>query len=307
MRIFLIITILAFLSCNKAMENTQKQPYVVVLGVAQDAGYPQAGCNKNCCKDAWSDHSKRKNVSCLAIVDPISKEQWIFDATPDVKFQLQLLEKTSKFNPLSGIFLTHAHIGHYTGLMHFGREVIGAKNLPVYCMQKMQKFIESNAPWDQLVKIGNIDLKLLKNDSSIALNERIHVTPFIVPHRAEYSETVGYKIEINKKSLIFIPDIDKWELWEKSITEEIKNVDYAFLDGTFYKNGELNRDMSEIPHPLVKKSMDLFAKLSIKDKQKVYFIHMNHTNPLLIEGSPAQKELKNNGFNIAKEGSIIRF
>ncbi|HJN64230.1 MAG TPA: MBL fold metallo-hydrolase [Flavobacteriales bacterium] len=307
MRVFLTIIILATLACNKSMKKNEKTPYVVVLGVAQDAGYPQAGCNKDCCKDAWEDPAKRKNVSCLALVDPISKEQWIFDATPDVKFQLQLLEKKSGINPLSGVFITHAHMGHYTGLMHFGREVMGCNNLPVYCMERMQNFIKTNAPWDQLVKIENIKLKLLRNDSAIELNQRISVTPFLVPHRDEYSETVGYKIKANNKSLIFIPDIDKWEQWETDITELIKKVDYAFLDATFYKNGELKRDMSEIPHPFVEESMGLFSNLSETDKQKVHFIHCNHTNPLLQEGSNAQKEVIKKGFNFAKEGQVIRF
>ena len=307
MRVFLTIIILATLACNKSMKKNEKTPYVVVLGVAQDAGYPQAGCNKDCCKDAWEDPAKRKNVSCLALVDPLSKEQWIFDATPDVKFQLQLLEKKSGINPLSGVFLTHAHMGHYTGLMHFGREVMGCNNLPVYCMERMQNFIKTNAPWDQLVKIENIKLKLLRNDSAIELNQRISVTPFLVPHRDEYSETVGYKIKANNKSLIFIPDIDKWEQWETDITELIKKVDYAFLDATFYKNGELKRDMSEIPHPFVEESMGLFSNLSETDKQKVHFIHCNHTNPLLQEGSNAQKEVIKKGFNFAKEGQVIRF
>jgi len=307
MRLFLTIIILATLACNKPMKENEKNPYIVVLGVAQDAGYPQAGCNKDCCKDAWEDPAKRKNVSCLALVDPISKEQWIFDATPDVKFQLQLLEKKSGINPLSGVFLTHAHMGHYTGLMHFGREVMGCNNLPVYCMERMQNFIKTNAPWNQLVEIENINLKLLKNDSSIELNQRISVTPFLVPHRDEYSETVGYKIKANNKSLIFIPDIDKWKQWETNITELIKKVDYAFLDATFYKNGELKRDMSEIPHPFVEESMELFSNLSEKDKQKVHFIHFNHTNPLLINGSNAQKEVSEKGFNLAREGQIIEF
>jgi pyrroloquinoline quinone biosynthesis protein B len=307
MRLFLTIIILATLACNKPMKENEKNPYIVVLGVAQDAGYPQAGCNKDCCKDAWENPAKRKNVSCLALVDPISKKQWIFDATPDVKFQLQLLEKKSGINPLSGVFLTHAHMGHYTGLMHFGREVMGCNNLPVYCMERMQNFIKTNAPWNQLVEIENINLKFLKNDSSIELNQRISVTPFLVPHRDEYSETVGYKIKANNKSLIFIPDIDKWEQWETNITELIKKVDYAFLDATFYKNGELKRDMSEIPHPFVEESMELFSNLSEKDKQKVHFIHFNHTNPLLINGSNAQKEVSEKGFNLAREGQIIEF
>lgn len=289
------------------MEKKEIMPYIIVLGVAQDAGYPQAGCNKSCCQDAWEDPFKRRSVSCLAIVDPISQEQWIIDATPDIKFQLQLLEKKSTLNQISGVFLTHAHIGHYTGLTNFGREVMGCHKLPVYCMQKMKNFITNNAPWEQLVQIGNIDLHLIQDDSVIKLNKRIDITPFLVPHRDEYSETVGYKINSNNKTLIFIPDINKWKEWNVNIVETIKNVDYAFLDGTFYKDGELKRDMSEIPHPFVEESMKLFTTLSSDDKQKIHFIHFNHTNPLLQEGSSSQREVLEKGFNIAKEGQIIRF
>ena len=94
--------------------------------------------------------------------------------------------------------------------------------------------------------------------------------------------------------------------WETNITELIQKVDYAFLDATFYKNGELKRDMSEIPHPFVEESMGLFSELTEKDKQKVHFIHFNHTNPLLIDGSTAQKEVLKKGFKIAKEDQIIK-
>lgn len=289
---------------NRQNEDT---PYVMVLGVAQDAGYPQAGCNKSCCQDAWEDPFKRRLVSCLAIVDPISQEQWIFDATPDIKFQLQLLEKKSKINQISGVFLTHAHIGHYTGLVNFGKEVMNYHLLPVFCMQKMKGFITNNAPWDQLVNAKNIDLRLIKNNTAISLNSRINITPFLVPHRDEYSETVGYKINTNNTSLIFIPDINKWQEWNISIVEIIKSVDYAFLDGTFYKNGELKRDMSDIPHPFVEESMQLFTTLSNADKEKIHFTHFNHTNPLIKEGSESQQEVLKKGFKLAKEGQIIRF
>ena len=261
MRNLLIFT-LFFYCCNGEMKSEFMEPYLVVLGTAQDAGFPQANCNKKCCEDAWNIPEKRKFVSCIAIVDPKSKQQWIFDATPDIKFQLRLLEKHSKINPINGIFLTHAHIGHYTGLMQLGREVIGTKNLPVYAMQKMSSFLKNNAPWNQLIKIKNINLITISNDSPIKLNERISILHFLVPHRDEYSETVGYKIITNKKTLIFIPDIDKWEAWNVDIVKLIKEVDYAFLDGTFYKNGELGRDMSEIPHPFVAESMELFSSLS---------------------------------------------
>ena len=303
----LICLIIGFsFACNQPAEKNLTTAYVMVLGVAQDAGYPQMNCKKECCAAAWKNPDLKITTSCLAIVDPISKEQWIIDATPNIKEQLQLLKSKTGTEKLDGILLTHAHMGHYTGLMHFGREVMGADNLPVFAMPKMKTFLEGNGPWSQLVELENIRLQILKSDSTCSLNERIKIKPFLVPHRDEFSETVGYEILINNKSLIFIPDIDKWEKWETDISELIQKVDYAFLDATFYKNGELKRDMSEIPHPFVEESMELFSKLSDADKQKVHFIHMNHTNPLLIKGNNAQKEVKEKGFNVAKEGQIIR-
>ena len=303
----ILISLMFLFSCVSEKEKLPKNPYVMVLGVAQDAGYPQINCKKDCCKEAWENSSLRKLISCLAIVDPTTDEQWIIDATPNIKDQLQLLKSQTGKESIDGALLTHAHMGHYTGLMHFGREVMGTNKIPVFAMPRMKKFLEENGPWRQLVELENISLQQLKSDSAINLNKNIKVTPFLVPHRDEFSETVGYEILINDKILTFIPDIDKWEKWETNITELIQKVDYAFLDATFYKNGELKRDMSEIPHPFVEESMKLFAKISEKDKQKVHFIHLNHTNPVLIEGSTAQKEVLEKGFNIAKEGQIIRF
>ena len=287
------------------MNETPENPYVVVLGIAQDGGYPQANCNKICCQKAWENSKYIRNVSCIGLVDPISKDQWVFDVTPDIKTQLNILEKTSNINPLSGAFLTHAHIGHYTGLINFGKEVMGTNNLPVYVMERMRCFLENNAPWDQLVKSSNIKLKSLNDEIPISINERVQIMPFLVPHRDEYSETVGYKIITKEKSLIFIPDIDKWYKWHTNIIELIKKVDYAFLDATFYQNGELERDMSEIPHPFVSESMNLFSTLNDNDKKKIHFIHFNHTNPLLLKNSKEQKEVRKLGFKIAEEGQII--
>jgi len=307
MKRILLISFVFLFSCASQKEELPKSPYVMVLGVAQDAGYPQINCKKECCAAAWENVELQRTTSCLAIIDPISKEQWIIDATPNIKQQLQLLKQKTGTEKLDGVLLTHAHMGHYTGLMHFGREVMGTNKIPVFAMPRMRTFLEENGPWSQLVELENISLQNLKADSTFNLNKNIKATPFIVPHRDEFSETVGYEILINNKSLIFIPDIDKWEKWETNISELIQKVDYVFLDATFYKNGELQRDMSEIPHPFVEESMKLFSTLTKTDKQKVYFIHYNHTNPLLIEGSNAQKEVSEKGFNFAKEGLIIGF
>ena len=292
------------LSCAWAHDNTTPVK-LVILGIAQDAGYPQINCYKPHCMPAWKDSSLKRMATSLAIIDEQNKQKILFEATPDMPQQLYQLQTLAADNdyPLAGIFLTHAHMGHYTGLMHLGREAAGSNGVNVYAMPRMHQFLSTNAPWSQLINLNNIKLNKLQSQQSLKLNSNISITPILVPHRDEFSETVGYKIKGPNKTVLFIPDIDKWQKWDHDIVEEIKKVDYALLDATFYQNGEIpNRDMSEIPHPFVTESMRLFSQLSQNDKAKIIFIHFNHTNPLLQDGSEAQKEVLNKGFGIAFEG-----
>lgn len=273
-----------------------------VLGVAQDAGYPQLNCYKPHCQAGWDDANNRKFATSLAIIDHQHKSKYLFEATPDIREQLYQLHQDAPDGEyqLDGIFLTHGHMGHYTGLMHLGREAAGTQNVSVYVMPRFREYLENNGPWSQLVELNNIKLKDLQHQNAVQLTENLAVTPFLVPHRDEFTETIGYFIKGPNKTALFIPDIDKWQKWDKDIVEEIKKVDYALLDATFFANGEIpNRDMSEIPHPFVEESMDLFKELSKKDRNKVIFIHFNHTNPLLDRTSEAAEVVIGEGFKIS--------
>jgi pyrroloquinoline quinone biosynthesis protein B len=285
--------------------GAQQSQFITVLGIAQDGGYPQVGCTAEHCLRHWRGEEKKRQVVSLGLTDQASGQNWLFEATPDFTAQLQQLQQASGSSNLSGIFLTHAHMGHYAGLLQLGREAMGAQGMPVYVMPKMKAFLETNAPWSQLVSLGNIKLILMEADQPIQLSSNLRVTPLKVPHRDEFSETVGFRIETAEKSLLFIPDIDKWPLWDRDIRAEVARVDVALLDATFYKDGELpNRNMSEIPHPFVAETISLFSSLSEGEKRKVKFIHFNHTNPLIFEG-PERKQVKNLGFGVATEGERI--
>ena len=282
---------------------SQDSPYVVVLGIAQDGGSPHAGCEKRCCKELWTNGDKEK-VSCVGIVDPRSGKSWMIDATPDFPEQYRILTKEHD-SELAGIFLTHAHMGHYTGLLHLGREVMGAKDVPVFAMPGMKEYLESNGPWNQLVQLNNIEIQPMKNDKEIKLANGLIIEPFLVPHRDEYSETVGYKIMGLKQSVLFIPDIDKWEKWDQEIFEVIQHIDIALLDGTFYSQDELpNRDMGEIPHPFIVESMEALYYLNSSNRNKVHFIHFNHSNPAIRNGA-ASNLIRSNRFDVAREGMIF--
>ena len=306
--VYLVLIFNALLLLSVRPDLTDS-PAIIVLGTIQDAGSPHAGCTKDCCAPLFSKPDPTRMVVSLGLIDPLNKLNFLFEATPDLPRQMKLLKTYSPFRQEetpNGIFLTHAHIGHYSGLMYLGRESMNAKSTPVYAMPKMQEFLEKNGPWSQLISLKNIAVQGLKNLEPQRLSSNLQVTPLQVPHRDEFSETVGYRIEGPNKSALFIPDIDKWERWSLDIVEEIKKVDYAFLDATFYDNAELNyRNMSEIPHPFVVESMQRFKDLPASEKQKIYFIHLNHTNPLLNSRSAQLKELKKNGFQVAHFRQIV--
>ena len=308
-KIFIFIVLIIYISGCTTKDKTndktnQAKQYITILGTAQDGGFPHIGCQKKCCDDFYKGVSPKQKVVSLGLIDREAQQKFLFEATPDISTQLADLEKnhlrTSTI--IDGVFITHAHMGHYAGLLYFGKEALGKKDIPVYAMPKMKEFLSNNGPWSQLVTKENILFLDLQKDSIVPLSNALKVTPFLVPHRDEFSETVGYKIEGKNKSALFIPDINKWSLWEKNIVEEVKKVDYAFLDATFFKEGEINRPMSEVPHPFVEETIDLFKNESLTTKNKVIFIHFNHTNPALQPNSKERNELTLLGYKFAKEG-----
>jgi pyrroloquinoline quinone biosynthesis protein B len=244
---------------------------LVVLGVAQDAGIPQLNCQQPLCVSIRAGKRHAERVSSLGLIDRSSGRAFLFDATPDFNAQVHAL---TGGRPPDGIFLTHAHIGHYTGLMYLGRESINARGVPVYATDKLLEFLDSNGPWSQLVALGNIERRPVEFDRPVTLAPAVRVTAFRVPHRDEFSDTVGYRIEGPRRSALFIPDIDRWEKWERSIRDVASAVDLAFLDGTFASPTEVNRNIEEIPHPMMGRTRELLKGA----RAKLWFIHINHTN-----------------------------
>ena len=285
--------------------NEEGVPVIHVLGTVQDGGSPHIGCDRICCRNLFLRPAVDRQVVSLGLVDANTQKSYLFEATPDLPAQWNQLQKLAggKTPVPSGIFLTHAHMGHYSGLMHLGREALGALEVPVYAMPRMTQFLQENGPWSQLVALKNMVLMPLANEQAVQINERLVVVPIAVPHRDEFSETVGYRIEGPNRSLLFIPDINKWSSWNRDLVDELRQVDRAYLDATFYDAAEVGyRDMSEIPHPFMVETMDLLQALPEKERSKVHFIHMNHTNPCLEESSAAYRDVRERGFHIAVLG-----
>jgi pyrroloquinoline quinone biosynthesis protein B len=280
----------------------------VILGVGQDGGAPQIG---NSDDPAWTNSSLRLWSASGALIDHRHSNRYLFEATPDLRDQMNLLNSLSDGGNaplgLSGIFLTHAHIGHYAGLIFVGHESAGTQGLKVFSLPRMQNYLENNGPWEQLVNYKNIDLIPITAKKATVFNNDLSVTAHLVPHRDEYSETAGYVINGPSRSVLFLPDIDDWDRWETEfdirIEDMIYQVDVAYLDATFFDNNELlGRDMSKIPHPRVVDSMERFRKLPQAEQEKIRFFHINHSNKIRYSSSEQYNLVQQKGFKVAKRG-----
>jgi len=292
---------------------------VLVLGTAQDGGLPQLGCRRTCCETARKDPHKKRLVTSLLLVDPRSGQRWLFDASPDLPEQVERARGHGGPGPdapgrpalFDGIFLTHAHLGHYTGLLQLGREAYGTQTTPIVATPSMLEFLEREGPWNLLFEAGHASAVPLEPGETMALSPDLAVTAWSVPHRHEFSDTVCFVIQGPGASLLYLPDIDKpgidkWERWDRSLAAVLGQVDYALIDGTFFGPDELpGRDMSEVPHPFIVETLRELQPLVPAERRKVWFTHLNHSNPAADPKSDAAEFVRASGAHVLAEGQIL--
>lgn len=298
-------------SLNAMGLATPGDVYALVLGSVQDAGFPQVGCYTPRCNDGRTLQAAGHGrfVSSLALVEPKAERFYLVDATPDITRQIDLIteptfrRRAAERRPFDGIFLTHAHIGHYAGLAELGNEGMGMQETPVYCTQAMADFLAANYPWKFLVEQERIELRALAPDRWHRLDPLLEVQLWKVPHRDELADTVGFVFRGPEASMLFLPDINSWSVWNRDVAEAVASVDVALLDGTFWSLDELpGRTAADVPHPLMPQTMDLLQAVVDQRQARVVLTHLNNSNPALDDGGPQQIEVARRGFAIAREG-----
>lgn len=285
--------------------------HALVLGTVQDAGLPQVGCYTELCNLGRELHAQGRGryVASLALVEPGAERFYLVDATPDVTRQIDLIQdpafrrRAAQRRPFDGIFLTHAHIGHYTGLDVLGNEGMGIRDTPVYCTEAMAAFLAGNAPWSLLVDQGRIVLRPLALDRWHRVDEHLEVQLWKVPHRDEFADTVGFVFRGATSSLLYVPDINGWGMWDRDVAEAVASVDVALLDGSFWSMAEMpGRRVEDVPHPLMTQTMDALQTVVDRRDARVVLTHLNNSNPALRENGEQAREIVRRGFEVAREG-----
>lgn len=276
------------------------------LGIAQDAGIPQIGCNCKVCSEIYRGERKEEYPVSLGIINEKTGKKFMIEATPEFSKQYRKLIDIEKGEKLGGIILTHAHIGHYTGLMMLGREALNTKKLKVFVSSKMGEFLKNNAPWNQLIKLDNIEIIEFKNRVPFVLDEGIEITPIEVTHRNEYADTYGFLVKGEEK-IFFVPDIDRWSGFEDDLNNLIKECKKVIVDATFYTKEEIGkvrgRDLNEIPHPTIEETIK-YVEDNKLPSEKIVFTHFNHTN-MVLSNEAIRKSVEEKGFILSQEDMEI--
>src|SRR5262245_23700931 len=240
---------------------------VVVLGTAQDGGFPHAGCACRSCEAARWDPSLRRRVASTAVVGATGRTLLV-DATPDFPAQVaDLAAALERRGVPDQILLTHAHVGHYLGLAMLGREAMNARGLPLRCTEPMERFLRGNRPWSHLVDRGQVEIRRIRAGEPEAFDGTT-ITAFLSPHRGEDTDTLGLEVQGPARRLVYVSDADAIS---RPLAERLSAADFALVDGTFYDPGELpNRDIQEVPHPFVRDTVRTLAGA----RGEVWFVHL---------------------------------
>lgn len=292
-----------------------------MLGTAQDAGVPQVNCFTGVCQRVRAGELPPPRVASLGLVDPASGRRFLVDATPDLVAQVGDLLAVGPGAPepgtvvplhenLDGILLTHGHMGHYTGLVHLGREAAATRGLPVWCNADMAELLGANEPYRSLVDGGHVELRAVEAGQRFRLSPSLEVEPLDVVHRAELSGTTGYLVHGPRRSVLYVPDADTWDGWPLwSFEECLERADLALLDGSFFSHDELgHRPQGEVPHPPVRDTLERLEALRAGNAASVpdvLFTHLNHTNPLWLPASRERAAIRRAGFDVAADGERI--
>ena len=286
---------------------------VTILGIAQDAGIPQAGCSCERCLNAHENPELKRYPVSIGI-QGVDGSKHLIEVTKNLSEQLRTWSKNkiegNIFIPDS-VTITHLHLGHIEGIGQFGKPVMGIKNLPIYLSQKNNDSIQERNDIKLMIKEENI--KLISENNFRPMNDCGFTLEFIpIPHRSELGDTSAILIKGPKKNLLFLPDQDSWsETLDSFSVKSIRalltslRVDIALVDGTFWNLNELpGRDLSKIPHPTIEESIRRLGIKKINDPD-IFFIHLNHSNPVNDRDSEERNLVESYGWSICERNHTL--
>jgi len=289
--------------------------WVRVLGSAAGGGFPQWNCGCRTCL-AVRDGSRpcRPRTQSSVAVSADYRRWYLLNASPDVRAQIEafpaLYPRGVRESPLEAVLLTDAELDHTLGLLLL-RE---ADDLEVHATAAVHGTLsEGTSLLQTLGAYANVEWRPVVAGEEVSLGDGLSYRAFDVPtsKRARFEAgevgVVGYRITDGRtgRALVYVPGAQELTA---SVLAHFEGCACLLFDGTCWQDDELirlgiakktSRDMGHLPIGGADGSLKRLARLPIE--RKIY-IHINNTNPILIEDSPERRLVEERGLEVAADG-----
>ena len=308
------------------MGRKLSQLAAIVLGAAAGGGFPQWNCRCAVCRLAWAGDKRVKPRSQASLAVSADGERWILlNASPDLRAQIQANQNlqprgqahdNARGSPIAAVVLTGAEIDQTAGLLSLRER----SPFTLYATAATLAAIADNPMFAALAP-DVVSRHAVVPVERIALGFGIEAELFIVPGKvplylegddpdtaSESAANVGVEISSGASRLAYVPGA---AAITPAVMQRLARADVIFFDGTLFRDDEMiasgtgtktGRRMGHMPLDGSDGSLAALAGL----RARRIFVHINNTNPILIEGSPERGRVVAAGWEIAEDGLEVK-
>jgi len=303
-----------------------------VLGAAAGGGYPQWNCNHPNSRRARSnDPAARQRTQSSIAVSGDGLDWFLFNASPDLRQQIMENDmlhprRDLRHSPIQGAVLTNADVDHVAGLLNL-RE---SQPLRLYATRRVLDVLEANTIFNVLnpdfVRREAMELDkpldLIKPDGD---SMGLRVIPFAVPGKVALwledesrganfgsveEDTIALEVEdcASGARFYYMPACAKMT---EALSDRLRGADLVFFDGTLWIDDEMVRDGVGVKtgrrmgHMSVSGEDGTIAALRDLDIRRKIFIHINTTNPILLDDSKERMAVEAAGWEVSFDGMEV--
>jgi pyrroloquinoline quinone biosynthesis protein B len=303
---------------------------IIVLGSAAGGGFPQWNCNCDGCRRArGGDHAASPRTQASIAVSADGENWFLINASPDLRQQIGATpalqpQQDRRHSPIAGVVLTNGDIDHVAGLLSL-RE---SQPLVLYATERVHGILRGNRIF------GVLDAKLVQRrameigqpldlTTSAGKPAGLRVEAFVVPGKTalymedaaagpgfgtQAGDVVGVMVSSGNARFFYLPGC---AAVDGALAARLAGAPLVFFDGTLWRDDEMiqagvgdktGQRMGHISVSGEKGSMAAFAALGVRRK---VFIHVNNTNPILLDDSPERAAVTRAGWDVAFDGQEI--
>jgi len=293
----------------------------IVLGAAAGGGFPQWNCNCDVCRLAWAGDRRVRARTQASLAVSSDRQHWtLLNASPDLRAQIQataaLHPRTGlRHSPVHSVVLTGAEIDQTAGLLSLRER----QPFTLLATAATLAAVAGN-PMFGVLAADVVARRALAPGERFALGEGVQAELFMVPGKlplyledenpdtaSESAANVGIELSDGRARLVFVPGAARVT---SALRQRLSRADVVLFDGTLYTDDEMirtgtgekaGRRMGHMPIDGADGSLAALAGLP----GRRIFVHINNTNPILVDGSPERARVEAAGWEVAVDGMEI--